>query len=82
MHQRRDEAPQAADGGGFEAEVDVVEPVGSETFVNVRFGPHPMVARLPPEAEIAAGQRLRMAPAASHLHWFDAASGERLEPAA
>ena len=79
----RPEHLQLAQGGaGVEAEVDVVEPVGSETFINVRFGPHPMVARLPPETEVAVGQRRRIAPAASHLHWFDAASGERLEPAA
>ncbi|WP_119718086.1 ABC transporter ATP-binding protein [Cognatilysobacter tabacisoli] len=71
----------AADGGGFEAEVDVVEPIGSETFINLRLGPHPMVARLAPEAAVDVGQRLRLAVAPAHLHWFDAATGERLDAA-
>ncbi|MCW5580821.1 MAG: sn-glycerol-3-phosphate ABC transporter ATP-binding protein UgpC, partial [Luteimonas sp.] len=36
------------DADGFDALVDVVEPVGSEVFVNLRVGAHALVARLAP----------------------------------
>src|SRR5690606_29197166 len=39
---------RAGDGSSFAPIVEVVEPVGSEAFVNLQHGNHGLVARLPP----------------------------------
>ena len=67
--------PMAA---GFTAEVEVVERVGSETYVNLRQGSHLLVARMAPDVPVEAGQLLSLRPDPGALHFFDAASGERL----
>ncbi|MBW8850191.1 MAG: sn-glycerol-3-phosphate ABC transporter ATP-binding protein UgpC [Xanthomonadales bacterium] len=65
----------------FEAEVEVVEPVGSEAYVWLRFGAQSLVARLPPEALPAAGQRIGLRAAPGRTHVFDAGTGLRLSAA-
>jgi multiple sugar transport system ATP-binding protein len=66
--------------GAFEALVEVVEPVGSEVFVNLRFGGHALVARLPPGNLPRVGDALPMRVAAGHAHVFDPGDGRRLDP--
>ena len=66
------------DPAGFEALVDVVEPVGSEVYVNLRFGGQPLVARLPPGDVPAPGSRLRLRASPPHLHLFDPEHGAAL----
>jgi multiple sugar transport system ATP-binding protein len=68
--------------GDFSAEVEVVEPVGSETFVNLRYGVHSLVARLAPHLRIEVGQTLPVRLVSDALHFFDAPSGQRLDPVA
>ncbi len=70
-------------GGGtaFEAVIESIEPVGNEMFVNLRHGPRPLVMRVPPQALPAVGEGIAVAVASAALHFFDAASGMRLEPA-
>ena len=63
----------------FEALVEVVEPVGSEVFVNLRVGDHALVARLPPTGLPQAGAVLSMKVAVGSVHFFDAVDGKRLE---
>ncbi|MGX5731110.1 ABC transporter ATP-binding protein [Pseudoxanthomonas beigongshangi] len=70
--------PVAADAAGFDTQVEGVEPVGNEVFVNMAFGAHPLVSRLPPRQLPRVGSVLRMAADPSHLHFFDAESGRRL----
>jgi multiple sugar transport system ATP-binding protein len=70
------------DGSAFAAEVEVVEPVGSETYVNLRYGPQSLVARLGPDVAVRAGQTLSLSLARGALHFFNAASGQRLEAGA
>ncbi len=77
----------AAGAGSFAPLVEVVEPVGSEVFVNLRFGAHPLVARLSPgdlPALPATGDALPLTVESRRVHVFDAASGGRMvrEPAA
>ncbi|MFC5569238.1 ABC transporter ATP-binding protein [Lysobacter yangpyeongensis] len=72
--------PQRA--AALNAEVEVVEPVGSETFVNLRYGPDALVARLAPDVSVEVGQALPLDLAAGALHFFDAATGQRLEAGA
>ncbi len=70
--------PAAPEAAGFDTRVEVVEPVGSEVFVNQVFGTHPLVSRLPPRQLPQAGATLRMAVDPAHLHFFDAGTGRRL----
>ena len=73
-----------ADGsrtGVFEAVVEVVEPIGSEVFVNLRLGGHTLVARLPPGQLPRVGEMLPMRVAVEALHFFDPGNGgQRLDP--
>ncbi|KAA8918909.1 sn-glycerol-3-phosphate ABC transporter ATP-binding protein UgpC [Xanthomonas sontii] len=65
--------------GGFEATIEVIEPVGNEIFVNLSHGPQPLVMRVAPRALPGLGERLRVAVRGDALHFFDAESGGRLE---
>ena len=62
----------------FDATLEVIEPVGNEVFLNLRFGGVALVARVQPQALPAPGATLRMAFDPSRLHAFDAAGGRRI----
>ncbi|TYT23678.1 sn-glycerol-3-phosphate ABC transporter ATP-binding protein UgpC [Luteimonas viscosa] len=64
-----------AGSGAFEAAVDVVEPVGSEVYVNLRLGEHALVARLPPGDMPVPGGALWLRLAPGRVHVFDPGSG-------
>jgi multiple sugar transport system ATP-binding protein len=66
----------AADG--FEAEVVVVEPTGSETQVFARLGGQEIAAVFRERHEFVPGQRIRLRPRADCLHLFDSSSGQRI----
>lgn len=70
----------AGTGPGFDARVDVVEPVGSDIHVNLVFGGQALVARLPPGVLPQAGAMLRLAIAPGGLHVFDPLDGSALTP--
>jgi len=61
-----------------DATLEVVEPVGNEVFLNLRFGSIALVARVPPQSLPRPGTTLRMAFDPSNLHAFDAADGHRI----
>jgi len=63
--------------GVGDAEVRVVEPLGSETLVHLDAGGQPVVARLPGLFEVPDGQRIGLRVDAKRLHFFDA-SGARV----
>ncbi|MCC4603633.1 ABC transporter ATP-binding protein [Xanthomonas campestris] len=63
---------------GFEARVEVVEPVGNEIFLNLNRGGQPLVIRVAPQALPAVGEPLRLALRSDALHFLDPATGERL----
>jgi multiple sugar transport system ATP-binding protein len=67
---------------GFAPEIEVLEPVGNEIFVNLRHGAQSLVARCPPQALPAVGSPLPLHFAPGSLHFFDAGSGVRLTRAA
>ena len=69
---------RAEQGSGFAPTVEVVEPVGSEVFVNLQHGVHGMVARLPPGELPEPGSPLPLRVPVEKLHFFDADSGQRL----
>ena len=67
-------------GDGFEAMVEVVEPVGREVYVNLRAGGQALVARLPPGELPRVGETLRMRVDVERLMVFDPGNGRRLGP--
>jgi multiple sugar transport system ATP-binding protein len=65
-------------GEGFEAEVVVIEPTGSETQLFARLGEQEIVAVFRERHDFAPGMKIRLKPRAPVAHLFDAASGMRL----
>ena len=75
---KRPEEIRLSPEGPLQASVENIEPTGSETFVELRFGDQPLsvVLRDRPGFGIGASQALQLHHGASHI--FDAKSGERL----
>ena len=63
---------------GFEAEVVVIEPTGSETQLFARLGAQEIVAIFRERHEFAPGQKIRLKPRAPVAHLFDVSSGQRI----
>jgi multiple sugar transport system ATP-binding protein len=63
---------------GFEAEVVVIEPTGSETQLFARLGEQEIVAVFRERHAFAPGQKIRLKPRAPVAHLFDASSGQRI----
>jgi multiple sugar transport system ATP-binding protein len=73
----RPEHLEIADNG-FEAEVIVIEPTGSETQLFARVGGQEIAAVFRERHEFAPGQRIRLRPRAECAHIFDPSSGQRI----
>jgi multiple sugar transport system ATP-binding protein len=65
----------------FGAELEVIEPVGSEAFAYLRYGPYPLVARFAPEELPEPGMVMPLRVVMGQWHAFDPATGSRLLPA-
>ncbi len=70
--------PVAASEFGIDAEVDLVEPVGNEIFLNLRVGDRQLTARTPPRQLPELGSTLRVACDPERLHAFEPNSGLRI----
>ena len=70
-------APPAAEAR-LAAHVELIEPVGNETFLTVRAGDVELVLRTPPQRLPQVGEQVTLTFAAERLHLFDARSGRRL----
>jgi multiple sugar transport system ATP-binding protein len=66
----------------LQAVVDVVEPLGSETYVVLTIAGQTLTARFPPRVSVASGDAVEVALTPSHLHVFDAATGENVRAVA
>jgi multiple sugar transport system ATP-binding protein len=63
----------ATDGrAGFDALVEVVEPLGSEILLDVKVGPHVMVARVDPTVRAKVHENIRLTVEPDRAHFFDA----------
>ncbi|MEL1266223.1 sn-glycerol-3-phosphate ABC transporter ATP-binding protein UgpC [Pseudoxanthomonas putridarboris] len=62
----------------FEAQVELIEPVGNEVFVNLSHAGQSLVSRVAPQHLPEPGQLLRVTVDGGVLHFFDADSGQRL----
>jgi multiple sugar transport system ATP-binding protein len=63
---------------GFDAEVVVIEPTGSETQLFARVGEHEIAAVFRERHEFSPGQRIRLRPRSEAVHVFDQSSGQRI----
>jgi multiple sugar transport system ATP-binding protein len=63
---------------GFEAEVVVIEPTGSETQLFARLGSQEIAAIFRERHAFEPGQKIRLRPRAPVAHLFDASSGQRI----
>jgi multiple sugar transport system ATP-binding protein len=73
------EGDRAGQDVGLPARVDLVEPLGNETFVHAAIGAHVMTIRYASRDLPAPGEALMLRLDPAKAHWFDAQSGERLE---
>jgi multiple sugar transport system ATP-binding protein len=60
------------------ARVDVVEPLGSESFVVARVGDVVVTSRFPPRSEVRADTDVELAIDPAHLHLFDAKTEQNI----
>ena len=63
---------------GLEMEVEMVESLGADLLVHTRAGSQSLVIRAPAGTPVAAGQRVSAGFEAGAVHWFDAATTQRL----
>ena len=63
---------------GFDAEVIVIEPTGSETQLFARVGTQEIAAVFRERHDFAPGQRIRLRPRPEMAHLFDPSSGDRI----
>ena len=63
---------------GFEAEVVVVEPTGSETQVFARLGTQQLTGVFRERHEFAPGKKIRLRPRGAQAHLFDPSTGQRI----
>ena len=63
---------------GLPMEVEMVESLGADLLVHTRAGSQALVIRAPAGTPVAAGQRVSAGFDAGSVHWFDAATTQRL----
>jgi multiple sugar transport system ATP-binding protein len=64
----------------LQAELEVVEPVGNEIFLNLRYAGRELVLRIPPQELPECGASMTLAFDPKRLHFFDAESERRIDP--
>jgi multiple sugar transport system ATP-binding protein len=80
----RPEALRPVDSGAapaqpqWQAQLEVVEPVGNEIFLNLRMAGRELVARVAPQPLPERGATMALAFDPAQLHFFDAATGRRI----
>ncbi|MGH8132297.1 MAG: ABC transporter ATP-binding protein [Steroidobacteraceae bacterium] len=60
------------------AVLELIEPVGNETFLTARAGNVELVLRTPPQTQPQVGEQVTLTFAADRLHLFDANTGRRI----
>ncbi len=69
---------ESRDSLAFAARVDLVEPLGNETFVHTTVGSHSITARAVGRELPAVESTVMLSVDPARLHWFDLESGDRL----
>ncbi len=74
-----DLSPGHADArASLRAQIELVEPVGNEVFLNLRCGDEALVARVPPQELPAAGEVIELGFDPQRIHLFDPQNGQRV----
>jgi multiple sugar transport system ATP-binding protein len=63
-------ADEAVAGRTISATVEVVEPIGSETYVDADAGPFPLIAGVGRGSRVRPHQSILLVPAVEHVHLF------------
>src|SRR5262249_48521692 len=64
---------------GICAQVEVIEPMGAETYLYLNTGAHSLIARVPPHERPAIGQRLNIVFDMRKCCFFDAATEQTID---
>ena len=64
--------------GTFGASVQLLEPIGSDTFVELASGDATVVARVAPDFRLEIGQTVQATLAPGRVHLFDREGGQRI----
>jgi ABC-type sugar transport system ATPase subunit len=64
--------------GSFRASVQLLEPIGSDTFVELASGDATVVARVAPDVRLEIGQTVEASIAPGRIHVFDREGGQRI----
>jgi len=75
----RQSGPSDPKDSQVEAVVEVVEPLGNEILIDVKVGPNPMVARVPPTSRLRMHERVRLSLDPERLHFFDAKTEQAID---
>ncbi len=67
----REASEEAPPGVSFEAVVEVIEPLGSEVLLDMKVGPNPVVARVPPSTTARVHEKIRLSVDPAKIHIFD-----------
>ena len=63
----------------FAGEVALLEPLGSDTYVELVRGPHNLTVRVEPDRKLRMGEPVTVQLPRAKLHFFQTESGERIE---
>ena len=63
---------------GLPATVVLAEATGQETLLTLHAGEHELILRTDPHCTLARGTAVSVQPGPAAVHFFDAASGDRL----
>ncbi len=64
-------AENTAGSSKIKARIEVVEPMGAETYVYLNTGKHSVVARIEPQRRCHVGEEIQLAIQGNKLHFFD-----------
>ncbi len=64
-------SPQDSPASIFEAQVDVVEPLGNEIYLDMKVNGAELVARVSSDITVKMGQKIKLAASVEKLHAFD-----------
>jgi multiple sugar transport system ATP-binding protein len=73
-------APALAGPGACLAQVALLEPVGSDTFVELDIRGSRVVVRASPDVRFSIGETVALEVAVEKVHLFDPGTEDRLEP--
>ena len=64
--------------GGIEGAVEIIEPVGSDIFLDLSVGGESLTVRVEPSVRVSQGERVRLSPDSARVHAFDSGTGATL----